>query len=348
VFKAALRLIQENIAALPEDSIPVREKWRQTRVAADTARLENFDPGTVSLLKTEIAPLMRWIDVRGYAEAYNLDLLITKMQCELLRKSARFQDLKDTLLDRVNLLQMNLNPVQQKADVIRRLRDKSFWNSATIESLEEIRLELRGIMHHRQQTAALRIPPRIVDIEEDASQQELQRRRSSIPANEMKVYERSVEEALTALFETNPTLQKIRRGEPVSDADLSSLTSLVLMQHPNVDLNVLQDFYPEAAPLDFLIRRIVGMDAQAVKKRFEHFVQRHPALTAKQIRFLALLQNHISRHGTVERERLYADPFTLIDAEGPAGVFSDERQMEELMELVDSFGPPQQVQEGLQ
>src|SRR5206468_282362 len=145
----------------------------------------------------------------------------------------RFQDLKDTLLDRVNLLQMNLNPVQQKADLIRRLRDKSFWNSATIESLEEIRLELRGIMHHRQQTAAPRIPPRIVDIEEDASQQELQRRRSSILANEMKVYERSVEEALTALFETNPTLQKIRRGEPVSDADLSSLTSLVLMQHPN-------------------------------------------------------------------------------------------------------------------
>src|SRR5207247_1447936 len=198
VFKAALRLIQENIAALPEDSIPVREKWRETRVAADPARLESFDAATVNLLKIEIAPLMRWIDVRGYAEAYNLDLLITKMQCELLRKSGRFQDLKDTLLDRVNLLRMNLNPVQQKADVVRRLRDKSFWNSATIESLEEIRLELRGIMHHRQQTAAPRIPPRIVDIEEDASQQELQRRRSSIPANEMKVYERSVEEALTA------------------------------------------------------------------------------------------------------------------------------------------------------
>jgi type I restriction enzyme R subunit len=317
-------------------------------VAADPARLESFDAGTVSLLKTEIAPLMRWIDIRGYADAYKLDLLVAQIECELLRKSARFQDLKDTLLDRVNSLQMNLNPVQQKADVIRRIRDNSFWNSATFAGLEEIRLELRGIMHHRQLAAAPRIPARIVDIEEDPSQQELQRRTSSIPANEMKAYEHSFEEALTALFETNPTLRKIRCGEPVSAEDLSSLTSLVLTQHPNVDLKLLHEFYPEAAPLDFLIRRIVGMDAQAVKKRFEHFVQKHPALTAKQIRFLVLLQNHISRHGTIERQRLYDDPFTLIDAEGPAGVFSDERQMTDLMELIDSFGPPSMVQEGLQ
>ena len=86
------------------------------------------------------------------------------------------------------------------------------------------------------------------------------------------------------------------------------------------------------------------MDAQAVKSRFENFVRRHPALTAKQVRFLGLLQNHIARHGTIERERLYDDPFTLIDAEGPAGVFSDESQMTELLDLIDSFGPSTRIQ----
>ena len=46
----------------------------------------------------------------------------------------------------------------------------------------------------------------------------------------------------------------------------------------------------------------------------------------------------------VERERLYDDPFTLIDAEGPAGVFSDESQITELMDLIDSFGPSTRIQ----
>jgi type I restriction enzyme R subunit len=345
VFRMAVRLVQENIAALPEESIPVREKWRETRVALESVRSDVFDAGTVGLLRTEIAPLMRWIDIRGYAEAYSFDLLMALMQREVFRKSAKFQDLKDTFLDRVNSLQMNLNPVQQKAEVIRRVRDKSFWNCATVSDLEEIRLELRGIMHHRQQSSGSRIPPRIVDIKEDASQHELARRTTSINANEMKVYEQSVEEVLSALFRTNPTLQKIRSAMPVTEADLSALTSLVLTQNPNVDLKVLRDFYPEAAlPLDFLIRRIVGMDAQVVKSRFESFVRRHPALTAKQVRFLGLLQNHIARHGTIERERLYDDPFTLIDAEGPAGVFSDERQITELMDLIDSFGPSTRIQ----
>ena len=35
---------------------------------------------------------------------------------------------------------------------------------------------------------------------------------------------------------------------------------------------------------------------------------------------------------------------TLIDAEGPAGVFSDESQMTELLDLIDSFGPSTRIQ----
>src|SRR5204863_2219622 len=131
----------------------------------------------------------------------------------------------------------------------------------------------------------------------------------------------------TTLFERNPTVQKIRGGEPVTDADLNALTSLVLTQNPDVDLELLRGFYADTAlPLDFIIRSIVGMDAEAVRTRFEEFTQKHPSLTPKQIRFLSLLQNHIARHGSITVARLYDDPFTLVDADGLDGVFADERQ----------------------
>ncbi|MBK7994114.1 MAG: hypothetical protein IPK14_12050 [Blastocatellia bacterium] len=45
----------------------------------------------------DIAPLMQWRNTRGHEEAYYFDLLIARLQNELLRKSAKFEDYKDEL-----------------------------------------------------------------------------------------------------------------------------------------------------------------------------------------------------------------------------------------------------------
>nr|WP_272212338.1 type I restriction-modification enzyme R subunit C-terminal domain-containing protein [Marinicella sp. W31]MDC2878253.1 type I restriction-modification enzyme R subunit C-terminal domain-containing protein [Marinicella sp. W31] len=94
-----------------------------------------------------------------------------------------------------------------------------------------------------------------------------------------------------------------------------------------------------AGPLYLAIRMIVGMDPEAVREKFTAFAQSHPKLSAKQTRFLSLLQNHIARYGTIEVERLYDDPFTVIDADGPDGVFEQESDLTDLIEIVRSFGP---------
>ena len=49
--------------------------------------------------------------------------------------------------------------------------------------------------------------------------------------------------------------------------------------------------------------------------------------------------NHIVRYGTIEVERLYDDPFTVVDADGPDGVFEDEADLSDLINIVRSFGP---------
>jgi type I restriction enzyme R subunit len=156
---------------------------------------------------------------------------------------------------------------------------------------------------------------------------------------DMKVYEKQVEEALQKVIDASPVLKKIRQGYAVTDVELSSLTSLILTQNPGVDLSVLQEYYAEnALPLDFIIRSLVGLEPDVVKARFEHFAAKHP-LTAKQTRFLGLLQNHIARHGSIELERLYDDPFTLIDSDGLEGVF-EEGEADELIQIIETFQPP--------
>ena len=338
VFDLAAGLILQDLNALPEESISVREKWRVKRSVARPEVLHQWDPMTVATLRNDMAPLMQWVDIRGYTEAHGLDLLVTRMQIELLRGSGRLEDYRITLLDKVSKLLMHLTPVRDKADTIKQVKSSTFWDNVTVQDLETVRQELRGIIHHRPTGGITTQQAQIVDIAEDVTQIQSAQRSSSIPTVDMKAYEKQVEEVLAGLFDTDPALQKIRHGEEVNEQELASLTSLVLTQNPDVSLEVLKEFYGDAKPLDFIIRSIVGMEPEAVQARFEQFAHKHPKLTAKQTRFLGLLQNHIAKYGAIELERLYEDPFTMVDTDGIDGVFNED-QADELINIINTFQP---------
>ena len=262
------------------------------------------------------------------------------MQVGCLRKAGRFNDFKDKVVNQVNQLLMHLNPVRAKAEMIKKVRSSDYWHDISVSELEVMRKELRGIMHHRAKAVPPGTEAKTVDVSDGDI--EFVQRTANIPSIDRMIYTQMVEETLQKLFDTNPTLQKIRRGEPVSQGDLTVLTSLVLTQNPNVDLNILHEFYPETAgSLDFIIRTLVGMEPEAVQARFSEFARKHPALTAKQTRFLGLLQNHICRYGTISVERLYEPPFTTLDSDGLDGVFTDENQIDELITIIESFQPQQ-------
>lgn len=122
----------------------------------------------------------------------------------------------------------------------------------------------------------------------------------------MPGYRKQIQAALLKIFDDNPTLKKIKAGEPVSKSDLKALTSLVLTRNPDVDQEILREFFEgTAVSLDYAIRSIIGMDAESVNSRFADFVISHPELSANQVSFLNLLKYHVSRYGAIEVEDLY-------------------------------------------
>jgi type I restriction enzyme, R subunit len=339
-FETAIKLIAADIEALPEESIAVREKWKLKRSIAVPGMLRAFAPATVVTLRQQIGPLMQWRNIRGMKDAYSLDLLIARMQVALLRGSGQLADLKIDLMDRLADLQMHLNPVREKAEVIKRLKSDAFWNTLSIGALEEVRTPLREIMHHRERPGGSPLPPKVVDVTEDHEGLQYNRRSTSLRTVDMKAYQQIVEAELKKHFESDPTLKKIRAGETVSEIDIRALVSMILTQSPNASRDVLTEFFSSVVgPLDFVIRSIIGIEARVVASRFSEFVLKHPTLTAKQTRFLGLLQNHIARYGSITVDRLYEQPFTVIDADGLDGVFESEAEVDDLIRVINSFGP---------
>ncbi|MFQ5606277.1 MAG: type I restriction-modification enzyme R subunit C-terminal domain-containing protein, partial [bacterium] len=204
--------------------------------------------------------------------------------------------------------------------------------------LEEMRLELRGIMRFRQRGFSGRPDPRVIDVMElkdEVLHEEY--RVKKLEGLELAAYKERVEKVLLGLFETSDTLQKIKTGTAVTEDDLQSLASLVLMQHPDIDLSILEKVYPETAgQLDLAIRRIIGLDPQYVNHHFTEFVQNHPELKSNQIKFIDLLKNHICRYGGIKKEKLFDAPFTAISSDGVAGVF-DHEEVEELFAVLENI-----------
>lgn len=349
-FDLGIKQIAQDIAALPEGTISIKEKWREIKSIQQGDILKSFAAATRNSLKNDIAPLMQWRDSRGNDEAYSFDLLIASLQAELMRGSASVADLKDKVVDAVSDLTININQVREKIDVINRVKSAEFWSTPTITDLETLRVELRGIMKYRRnKTSGGSLPAPVIDVKEDASQIIAAPYQPKLEGLQLVAYRKRVEEVLQQLFNTAPVLQKIRRAEAVTEKDIESLCSLVLTQHPDVDLHKLEKFYPDmAGNLESLIRTIIGLDATAVNMRFEQFVQKHPSLTAKQTQFLQQLKNHIAQNGGIELDDLYAPPFTLIDSDGLDGVFPNEVLANELIAIITTFAPKQQKRQAYQ
>jgi type I restriction enzyme, R subunit len=340
VFDSVIKQIAADIQALPEESVSVREKWREKRSVGSLENLKVFSPGTVAVLRQTLAPLMQWRDIRGKSEAYNFDLLISKVQNAALQQSSEAADLKIDVLEKLATLQMHHNPVRERAEEIKHIKSDAFWENPTFADLEAVRQPLREIMQYRDARVSGLPGPKVVDVTEDLGLVQTNRRNTSLKTVDMKAYELMVEAELRKHFETDPTLQKIRQGEPVDRNDLNAIISLVLTQNPTISREALEEFFASTTyPLDITIRAMVGLDEELVKGRFSAFALKHPELSAKQTRFLALLQNHIIKFGFITIDKLYDQPFTVVDADGPEGIFEKSEDIDDLMSVVNLFAP---------
>jgi type I restriction enzyme R subunit len=332
-FDSLAHWLHTAINSLNDNTLAVRNNWKLKRQMGDLDTLRQFHANTVILLQNEIAPLMQWLDVRGHSDAYQWDLLVSQIQQHKLNKSAGFADGVGEGIKQLWQLQMNLNQVKAKAHIIKPCRELAWWQSATVQDMEQMRLELRSIMQHRDKGTGPTIAPPVIDITDGDEVREQQG--SYLTAVDMASYRIKVEQALKALFEHSPVLQKIRNGVAVTKMELDQLNALIHTQHPDVDLKILKDFYATAAPMEQILRSIVGMDVDAVNRRFADFIQLYPSLSARQVQFLGLLKRQIAQSGSIEINSLYEMPFAAIGE--PDTLFTNAQQMDDLLAIVESF-----------
>jgi type I restriction enzyme R subunit len=323
------------------NAIDVRDKWKELAQLADADRVHHFAAATKADLLSIVAPLQHLRSIRGEEDAYRFDLLITRLQVELLNggpNAPKVQDLKGRVQEAVELLGKNLQPVKAKADVIKEVRSRDFWSSVEVNHLEGLRSELRSVMKYQQLPTTTRVAPQVFDVTDAGHSAE-----AYIPRLEgldLVEYRSRVERVLEEHFSSNAILQRIRAGTAVQESELEELAKLVLQIDDKANVKHLVGHDPETRrSLLTVFRGLVGLDATAVEQAFTDFVHKHPRLSSQQLRFLQVLQNYIALNGGIELERLYEPPFTTIHAESMDGIFTNPGDVDELLAILSVFEP---------
>ncbi len=339
-FNLAADLILADISTLANTKvIRVKDNLQQIKQLENETFIKAFDAHTVNLLRNNIAPLMEWINIRSEYDSYSFDLLIAKTQLNLVAKTGTLEDLKGEIINAINNLNRNLSQVREKFEYISKVTAPEWWNNVSTESLEEMRLELRYIMKYHYKVTPPSQNAQYIDVEDKDVESDKYTVRNTDVA--MAAYKQRVDEVLRSLLERSLTLKKIRSGQKVTDKDLTELVSLVLTQHPDVDIKILEEFYPErSGKLDLAIRRVVGLDSEYIDKFFTEFVHENPKLSATQIKFLDLLKKQIEKFGAVNLEQLYEAPFINIHSDSIYGVFPDQADkiIHIVRDITESYG----------
>ncbi|MBI4026281.1 MAG: DEAD/DEAH box helicase family protein [Verrucomicrobia bacterium] len=330
-LKLGVELLKQDVAALPESTIAVREKWREIKSIQMPGVIDSFSPATREVLRHEIAPLMQWRNLQRREAAYLFDLLVTRLSVALIKQSAELQDHKAELLEQVSALPINLGQVKEKASVIEKLKKPAFWASPTAKDLDEIRLELRGIMHLRTKPLYSPNKPVVLDVKDDS--EEYTTHTVKLEGIQLDAYKHRAEKVLKSLLEKSEVLKKICAGKTVTTKDTEALAEEVMSLDPEFSLESLRNLFADTRRLELAIRRILGMSATDVDAFFMQFSQAHPRLTSTQIRFLDLLKNHIARYGLIQVEKLWEAPFTTLNSDGLSGVF-EEKEQDEILSII--------------
>ncbi|TCH61795.1 DEAD/DEAH box helicase family protein [Acinetobacter sp. ANC 4862] len=343
-FEIATHLLAADINDLPNDSISVKKHLRIVHQLQQTQLIKEFSAATQHILLDKIVPLMD-ARVLKEKEAIAFDKLIAQTQESLIRKSSSYETYKAQVLTEISSLAVNIQAVRQKAELIKAVQTNAYWSDITVSTLEQLRLELRLLMQFKQAgntTGGAWDTPTTTT--QDGEVQIIEKD-IKLSNNEAMLYRKKLKEILDQMIEGNTVLQKIRQQQPVEEGELQMLTSTVLSEHPNIEIDVLNKFYGRtAAELHLTIQEIVGLDPKAVEQHFRDFLYNHPQLTARQVQFLNLLQAYISQNGGIIIDKLYEAPFTGVHPASLDGLFTPD-DVTDLIHVMKPFvkkQPPEQ------
>ena len=329
-------LLQRTVAGMPLDNFVVRPQRRHVEIWAQTDAWLRPSAGQLGEVAAHLSGLPS--SVRDSDEdAKRFDLLMLNVQlCSLraepglARLQTRVQQLACSLLELPNV-----PAVREHLLLIEAMAGDEWWQDVTLPMLEQARRKLRSLVKLVEKSSRKVVYTDFEDALGEASEVALPLVASAVDFERF----RSKAKAFLRAHDDRLALHRLRRNQPLTAADLQELEAL--LQEAGGTEDDMQRARTLHTSVAAFVRSLVGLDREAATQAFAHLIAGGTA-SARQLQFIGEIVQHLTEHGAMPEDRLYASPFTDIHAHGPDGVF-DAANVEQLFSALKGLELQQAV-----
>ena len=325
------------VEAMNRENFIVRMQLEAVERFRQRASWERLSESDVETLESGVAGLP------GEAETDDIecrlfDLTMLKMQLALAEPDASaFERHRRRVVEIAMLLEekATIPAVTAQLAYLASLQESAFWEGITLDSLEELRRRLRGLMpfldKKTRTVVYTHFKDEVTGIHDEAV---------DLPKMTGLQYEKKVEEYLKNHL-NHIVIQRLRTNQPLTATDLRGLEQ-TLVEIGESDGPMLWEGLlarKDAPSLAHFVRRMVGMDRAAAQAAFSEFLSNR-SLTTPQIRFIELVIDQLTARGVMEPSALYEAPFSNLHAGGPEELFAERSSViNGIFEKLDALQP---------
>ncbi len=321
--------IRADINELPEDSVAVREVWRDVEKARSPEFWARVGLEPIEFLRKRIAPLMKY-KVGVEPNQASFALKTEQLSVAILeRNKAELERLKEDIGEIMDYLPFTIKEVKIKEELINNVQGPSFWRTLTYEDAQMLLQELTPLMRYKRSEPRI---PIILDIGDIIQEREyLDYGPITAPRSMLaKTYMEKVEKRIRELAERHPTIRKIIRNEKLTEKDLLELEKTLNSPELYVTEEVFHKIYKQHdGTLVQFIKKILGLyefpdPRKKIEEAFKTFMIEKNYLNADQVNFLRTIQTVFMEKHHIEYGDLFEPPFTNFGPNAPIPLLQKE------------------------
>ena len=299
--KSLVEDMAAKVRELNKDNFAVRQHLRYVELYANAENYNQITFENTLQIAEELAPLINADD--DDAKAVRFDALMYGIELAYLI-GKKYTRARSDLVKRVRGVAKvggNIPEIQDKAELINKILNTDYVDTAGINEFEYIRENLRDLMKYIQggrQDYDTNFDDQILSIDWNESELE---------TDDLKNYKAKAEYYIRQHVSDNEVISKLKSNIPLTAEDVKTLENILWNE-----LGTREDYEEayENKPLGELVREIVGLDMNAAKEAFAVYLN-DTNLDERQIYFINQIVEYIVQNGMMkDLSVLQSAPFT--------------------------------------